>query len=135
MTKPFFAVSLFAVSLSQSVDLARLNAMIPAQIDFFLKKRKSSFVLFCHDKSVHTHTQSSMCAWTLLRYWFFQSHNHNKLITSCDWLVIHRKIMAIIFIYYFLQPFAVVGCVRHVTICRVGLYTDFIKLPFWGCFS
>ena len=42
--------------------------------------------------------------------------------------------MAIISVYYFLQPFDVVGCVRHVTICRVGLYADFMKSPFRGCF-
>ena len=47
--------------------------------------------------------------------------NH-LIIPSCDWLIIHVKIMVIIFIYYFLQPFAVVGCVRRVTICRVGFY-------------
>ena len=78
------------------------------------------------------HTCKAACA--LGRCCAISFFNH-MIITSCDWLVIHVKIMAIVFIYHFLQPFDVVGCVRRVTICRVSLYADFIKSPFWGCFS
>ena len=30
---------------------------------------------------------------------------NNMIITGCDWLVLYVKIMVIIFIYYFVQPF------------------------------
>ena len=56
------------------------------------------------------------------------------IITGCDWLVIHVKIMVIIFIYYSLQPFAVIGCVLRVTISRVGLYVDVYKITVLGLF-
>ena len=42
--------------------------------------------------------------------------------------------MVIIFIYYLAQPFAVIMCVHHVTICRVGLYVDFYKITILGLF-
>ena len=42
--------------------------------------------------------------------------------------------MVIIFIYCLAQPFAVIVCVRHVTIRRVGLYVDFYKITILGLF-
>ena len=58
----------------------------------------------------------------------------HMIIPSYDWLVIHVKTMASIFIYNFLQPFDVVGCAQRVTICRVVLYADFIKSRFRAVF-
>ena len=46
---------------------------------------------------------------------------------ACDWLVIHVKVIVINFFYYFAQPFLVIRCARHLTICRVGLYTHFFR--------
>ena len=91
-------------------------------------------VLFSFFLVIRASTHTREAAYALGRYCAIGFFNH-MIIPSCDWLVIHVKIMVIIFIYYFLQPFAVVGCVRCVTICRVGLYADFIKSPFLGCFS
>ena len=42
---------------------------------------------------------------------------------------------AIIFSYYFAQPFTVIGCVCRAMICRVGLYVDFYKITVLGLFS
>ena len=73
------------------------------------------------------HTRKAACA--LGRCSAIGFFNH-MIISSCDWLVINVKIMVINFSDYFLQPFDVVGCVQRVTICRVGLYADFIKSSF-----
>ena len=88
-----------------------LNATIPAQFAFFC-----SFLLFSRDKSVHAHTKQHVRLDAVALLVFF---NHT-IIPSCDWLVIHVKIMVIIFIYYFLQPFAVVGCVAYDMLRFVG---------------
>ena len=93
-----------------------LNATKPAHFAFFL------FFFLTIRASTHTKQHERMdvvCA-----VGFF---NH-MIITGCDWLVIHVEVMVIIFIYYFVQPFAVIGFIRCVTICRVGLYLDFYKI-------
>ena len=64
---------------------------------------------------------------------------NRMIITGYDWLVIHLKVMAIVFIYYFVQPLGVIGCVlcttvRCVTICRFGLYANFYKSIVLGLF-
>ena len=83
------------------------------------------FLFFSHDKSLHAKQHG--CCYAI---GFF---NH-MIITGCDWLVIHVKIMVITFIYCFVQPFAVIGCVLGITICRIDLYVNFYKIIVLGLF-
>ena len=70
-----------------------------------------SFLLFFFMIRASKHTRKAACVQGCCGAIGFL---YNMIIPDYDWLVTYVKIMAIIFVYYFAQPFAVIGCVRRV---------------------